>query len=89
MFSKTEREFLLGNYLPSEGHRRYLRHRINKKLEEFYNNELPLLQNTSVSEFANGVRKFNNALENYNSKTSLGRDLNPRPNAYEAFALPG
>ena len=22
-------------------------------------------------------------------KDSLGRDLNPRPNAYEAFALPG
>ncbi len=89
MFSKTEREFLQGGYLPSDGHRRYLRHKINKKLKEFYRFELPVLHNTNVSEFANTISEFTNASRSDGNYQSLERGTNPRPNAYEAFALPG
>jgi hypothetical protein len=89
MFSKTEKEFLQGNYAPSAGHRRFLRHKINKKLKEFYEFEFPLLQNTNVSEFANTVSEFTNTSRSDVTNKSLERGTNPRPNAYEAFALPG
>ena len=89
MLSKTEREFLQGNYTPSSNHKRFLKHNINRKLQEFYQVELPLLQNTNVSEFANGVSEFTNRSRSDETKQSLERGTNPRPNAYEAFALPG
>ncbi len=60
MFSKTERKFLQGNYEISASHRRFLRYKIKKKLQEFYKIELPLLQNTSVSEFTNTSRSDGN-----------------------------
>jgi hypothetical protein len=89
MLSKTEKQFLEGNYAPSANHRRFLRHNINKKLKEFYELELPLLQNTNVSEFTNGVSEFTNRSRSDGILESLERGTNPRPNAYEAFALPG
>ena len=87
MLSKTERKFLQGKYEPSASHRRFLRYKIKKKLAEFYQLELPLIQN--VSEFANGVSEFANAPRSGITKRSLERGTSPRPNAYEAFALPG
>ena len=68
------------------------------KIRDFYEYEFPLIQNSNVFEFVN-VSKFTNILiKNLNDDVtnrpickgkSLGRDLTPRPNAYEAFALPG
>lgn len=78
MLSKTEREFLQGSYKPSASHKRFLRYKIKKKLREFYQFELPLLQNTNVSEFTN------TSLRDVANK-SLGRGTNPRPNAYETL----
>ncbi len=97
MLSKTERKYLSGEYYPSKSHKRFLNHKIKKKIKEFFQQELPLIQNSSVSDFANTVSDFaNNNLiaEGTRSpisegKRSLERGTNPRPNAYEAFALPG
>ena len=89
MFSKTERGFLQGDYEPSASHRRFLRYKIKKKLKEFYKFELPLLQNTNVSEFTNTISEFANTSRSDGNYQSLERGTNPRPNAYEAFALPG
>jgi hypothetical protein len=89
MFSKTEREFLQGKNNPTNAHKRFLKYKIKKKLKEFYQFELPLLQNTNVSEFANGVSEFTHMSRSDGILESLERGTNPRPNAYEAFALPG
>jgi hypothetical protein len=97
VFSKTELEYLRGKYVPSNNHKRFLNHKIRKKLKEFYQSELPLIENSCVSEFANNVSEFsnNNKIAEgmrspiYEGKRSLERGTNPRPNAYEAFALPG
>ena len=86
MFSKTERDYILGNYVPSISHRRVLNHRIRNKIKE-YNALLPMIQN--VTEFSNAVTEFSNTSNNNIRKRSLERGTNPRPNAYEAFALPG
>ncbi len=98
MFSKTERDYLLGNYMPSISHRRVLNHRIRNKIKEYYTQEYPIIQN--VTEFSNAVTEFSNTSNNeiisegtrspiYEENKSLERGTNPRPNAYEAFALPG
>ncbi len=88
MFSKTERNYLSGKYIPSISHQRVLNHRIKNKIKEFYMLELPILQN--ITEFSNIITEFTNEMNNNSIKTgSLGRDSISRPNAYEAFALPG
>ncbi len=88
MFSKTERSYLSGNYQPSITHRRVLNHRIKNKIKEYHILELPIIQ--SITEFSNIITEFTNNVNNDSSKTgSLGRDSISRPNAYEAFALPG
>ena len=87
MFSKTEKDYLLGKITPNFVHKRMLNHRIKNKIKEFYLLELPLIQ--SVTEFSNAITEFSNTSINHKRKQSLGRDTNPRPNAYEAFALPG
>ena len=87
MFSKTEKDYLLGKITPNFVHKRMLNHRIKNKIKEFYLLELPLIQ--SVTEFSNAITEYSNKSAHNSSETSLGRDLNPRPNAYEAFALPG
>jgi hypothetical protein len=97
MLSKTEKKYLCGEYIPSKSHKRFLNHKIKKKIKEFYQEELSLIQNSSVSDFANTVSEFSNnkiICEATRSpfsegKRSLERGTNPRPNAYEAFALPG
>lgn len=60
MLSKRERDYLLGKCIPSYAHKRVLDHRIKKKINEFYKNELPLIQNSSVSDFTNTVSEFTN-----------------------------
>ena len=88
MFSKTERDYILGNYIPSISHRRVLNHRIKNKIKEYYTQEYPIIQN--VTEFSNAITEFSNSSIDISLKTgSLERGTNPRPNAYEAFALPG
>ena len=87
MFSKTERDYILGKYMPSITHRRVLNHRIRNKIKEYYTQELPIMQN--VTEFSNAITEFSNTSKNNITKRSLERGTNPRPNAYEAFALPG
>ncbi len=98
MLSNTEREYLLGNYSPSNTHKRFLNHKIRKKLKEFYQIELPLIQNSSVNDFTNVVSEFTNAeIRNrdskdeesliYEGKRRTRSDLNRRPNAPQAFAL--
>jgi hypothetical protein len=89
MLSKTERKFLQGNYKGSKNNVRFLKYKINKKLKEFYEIELPLLQNSCVSGFTNIVSEFDNTSRSDVANKSLERGTNPRPNAYEAFALPG
>ena len=90
MLSKTEREYLQGKYHPNKSHKRFIKYKIKKKLKEFYQLELPLIQNSSVSDFTNIISEFTNTLDNDSVKTrSPGRDTSSRPNAYEAFALPG
>ena len=87
MLSKTERDYLLGKIIPSITYKRVLNHRIKNKIKEYYTQELPLIQN--ITEFSNIITELSNSFVNHNRKQSLGRDTNPRPNAYEAFALPG
>ncbi len=97
MLSKTERNYLLGIISPSYAHKRVLDHKIKKKIELFYKNELTLIQNSNVIDFGNTVTEFSNnkitceAMRSpiYEGNQSLERGTNPRPNAYEAFALPG
>jgi hypothetical protein len=97
MLSKTERDYLSGVFCPSYAHKRVLDHRIKKKINEFYKNELPLIQKFSVNDSSNNVTEFSNnkiiceAMRSpiYEVNESLERGTNPRPNAYEAFALPG
>jgi hypothetical protein len=96
MLSKTEKKYLNGTYSPSKSYKRYLNHKIKKKIKEFYQIELPLIQNSNVSDFANVSEFTNNRIISegtrspiYEGKRSLERGTNPRPNAYEAFALPG
>ena len=83
MFSKTERNYILGNYIPSITHRRVLNHRIRNKIKEYYTQELPIMQN--VTEFSNAITEFSNTSKNNITKRSLERGTNPRPNAYEAL----
>ena len=82
MLSKTEREYILGKFIPSRTHRR-VNHRIRNKIKEYYSLELPIIQN--VTEFSNAITEFNNTSNNNIAKQSLGRDTSPRPNAYEAL----
>jgi len=60
VLSKNEREYLSGVYHPSKSYKRYLEHKIRKKLNDFYFLELPLLQNSKVKEFTNTVSDFTN-----------------------------
>ena len=98
MLSKAEQDYISGRFTPSESYKRVLDNRIRTKLKEFYMLELPLLKSNvtklsnTVTEFSNNIMEFSN---NSNKETiskakqSLGWALTPRPNAYEAFALPG
>ena len=63
MFSKTERKYLLGEYLPTKSHRRVLNHRIKNKLKKLFMLELPLLKRSSVTDFGNNVTEFVNDIE--------------------------
>ena len=97
MLSKREREYLSGDLKVSKQYRRVLEYRIREKLNQFITKDLTLLQKTNVTEFRNSITGFSNSkalnttVERTNSiiKSSLERDSISRPNAYEAFALPG
>jgi hypothetical protein len=60
MLSKTERSYISGIFSPTYAHKRVLDHRINKKLKDFFRLELPLIQNSSVTDFSNSVTEFTN-----------------------------
>ena len=100
MLSKREREYLSGELKVSKKYQRVLEHRIKEKLKKFYLLELPLTQRLGVMEVSNNVTEFSNTVKENTIKTiteransfvklSLEWDSIPRPNAYEAFALPG
>ncbi len=84
MLSKTERNYISGEFIPSESYKRVLDNRIRNKLKEFYMLELPLLK-SNVTKFSNNITEFSNTLSNYNRNQSLERGTNPRPNAYDAL----
>ena len=95
MLSRAERNYISGNFIPSESYKRVLDYRIKRKLKEFHMLEVPLLK-SNVTEFSNNVTEFSNTSSNNSNnksiskaKQSLGWAPTPRPNAYEAFALPG
>ena len=85
MFSKTEQNYISGSFSPSNSYKRVLEHRIKKKIDDFYQNEFPLIEKFSVSNISNNVTEFSNnkiICEATRSpfsegKQSLGRDLNP------------
>ena len=92
----SKREYLSGELKVSKKYQRVLEHRIKEKLKKFYMLELPLTQRLGVMEFSNNITELSNTVkgkttERVNSfiKLSLERDSISRPNAYEAFALPG
>ena len=60
MFSKTERDYLSGTFTPNSQYKRILDHRISLKLKQFKMLELPLLEQSSVTEFRNNVTDFSN-----------------------------
>ena len=60
VLSKKEREYLKGDFIPSYAHKRVLDHTIRKKLKTLFHSELPLIKNTHVTDFTNGVTEFNN-----------------------------
>ena len=60
MLSKTERQYLQGNFIPTNAHKRVLNHKIRKKLQTLLKLELPLMQNSYVTEISNYVTKFDN-----------------------------
>ena len=72
MLSKTEREYLSGNYSPTTQYERVIKHRIKTKLKKFFMLELPLLQN--VTEFSNTITEFsNNAIDNGENEVARPR----------------
>jgi len=71
MFSKTERDYLSGNFTPNPQYKRILDHRISSKLKQFKMLEVPLLEKSSVTEFRNIVTDFSNIMRDR-------RDLNRR-----------
>ena len=89
----SKREYLSGELKVSKKYQRVLEYRIKEKLKKFYMLELPLTQRLGVTEFSNTVKgkTTETTTERANSfiKLSLERDSISRPNAYEAFALPG
>ncbi len=99
MLSKTEREFLQGKLKVTKNYEYKLIHSIKNKLKTFEHLELPLIEKNNLTEFSKNLTKYSNckeagwqvsqSTENLVTKQSLERGTNPRPNAYEAFALPG
>ncbi len=86
----------------SEGYSRVIKSRLQKKLEVFVNQELPILIEKGyldVTEFRNVTENCNTLVaqpsrglprcEIENKKESLGGDLDPRPLPYQGNALPG
>ncbi len=60
MLSKTERQYLQGNFIPTNAHKRVLNYKIRKKLQTLLKLELPLMKNSHVTEISNYVTKFGN-----------------------------
>ena len=61
MFSKIERDYLVGKLDGSRSYERVLKHRVKNKLKQFFMLELPLLQKAGITEFYNGITEINNA----------------------------
>jgi hypothetical protein len=92
--SKAERDYLTANSEISGGYSRVIKSRLQKKLEVFVNQGLPILVEKGyldVTEFRNVTENCNThvaqpgrglpryEIENKKRRKSLGGDLNPRP----------
>jgi len=64
MLSKKEREYLSKPDRISRSYGRVLRHRIRKKLIEFYKVEQGLLEDSGITEFNNAITENNNGIDN-------------------------
>ncbi len=62
LLTRSEIEWLLGNYMPSKGHKRYMRHCIYRKIQTFQKLELPLLLDAGYFNFSKGVSAHANAV---------------------------
>jgi hypothetical protein len=103
--SKAELDYLTTNRQFNDGYIRVIKSRLQKKIEVFVNQELPILVEKGYLD----ITEFRNVTENcyalvaqagYYIKKSLGGDLNPRPlppwdfgtshpKPYQGNALPG
>jgi len=63
MLSKAERDYL-SEVKTTKSYDRVLKHRIRKKLKQFFEVELPLLDKRGITEFYNDITKINNAKKN-------------------------
>jgi hypothetical protein len=77
MLSKAERNYLSGKISPSFTHKRVLEHRIKKKFDKLLKSELPLIQNSSVTEIRNYVTKFSNDVFHYHEKLKVPEGVEP------------
>ena len=64
MLSRTERDYLSGKIDISQSHKRVLKYKIKNKLRDFYMLELPLIQQSGITEFNNIITENNNAEAN-------------------------
>jgi hypothetical protein len=102
LLSKAEWNYLTANSEISGGYSRVIKSRLQKKLEVFVNQELPILVEKGYLD----VTEFRNVTENCDTQVaqpgrafgcnererivrSLGGDLDPRPLPYQGNALPG
>lgn len=63
MLSKKERGYL-SEVKTTKSYDRVLKHRIRKKLKQFFEVELPLLEKKGITEFYNSITENNNAEKN-------------------------
>ncbi|MGI0057526.1 MAG: hypothetical protein ACREAK_09175, partial [Nitrosarchaeum sp.] len=58
--SKKEQDYLSRNLNITKSYERVLKFRIREKLKRFFEREFPLLEERGITEFYNGITKFNN-----------------------------
>jgi hypothetical protein len=92
LLTRTEIEWLLGNYSSSKGQERYMRHCINRKIPTFEKLELPLLVNAgylnpeSISAYTNAVSVDTNA-SGLEATSLVGRGIaNPDLNSNKVLS---
>jgi len=66
MFSKSERDYLSGNFTPNKNYEYKILHSIRKKLKTFYQKELPLI--VPKAEVIGGATSYLGKLTLYQTK---------------------